>query len=242
MKTEILGYKIETDFPEININSESKIIINTLNPHSYIISKKDFIFKNALNHSTFILPDGIGIVIGEKILNNRKIKKIAGADIHEYLVKKANLENLSIFYLGSKTSTLMKIEEKIKNDFKNIKYRTYSPPFKQLFSTQENIEIINAINHFKPDILFVGMTAPKQEKWVYENQSKIDAKIICSIGAVFDFYAETIKRPNKFWIKLGLEWLIRLIKEPKRMFTRNFISTPIFLKDLFLAKFSSFFK
>jgi N-acetylglucosaminyldiphosphoundecaprenol N-acetyl-beta-D-mannosaminyltransferase len=96
--------------------------------------------------------------------------------------------------------------------------------------------MISAINNFAPDILFVGMTAPKQEKWVYLNKSQINAKIICSIGAVFDFYSGNIKRPNQFWINLGLEWLIRFLKEPRRLFNRNFISTPLFLFYVLKAK------
>ena len=80
--------------------------------------------------------------------------------------------------------------------------------------------MISAVNEFKPDVLFVGMTAPKQEKWNDENKDKLEANVICSIGAVFDFYAGTITRPGKVWIKLGLEWFIRLLKEPKRMSKR----------------------
>jgi N-acetylglucosaminyldiphosphoundecaprenol N-acetyl-beta-D-mannosaminyltransferase len=97
--------------------------------------------------------------------------------------------------------------------------------------------MIAAINAFKPDILFVGMTAPKQEKWVYAHKAQIDARIICSIGAVFDFYAGTVKRPSAFWINLGLEWLPRLLKEPRRLARRNFISTPAFLWDVVRAVF-----
>ena len=240
MKIDILKYKINTTLPEYPF--DKKLIINTINPHSYTVAKKDLLFKKALENSDFLLPDGIGIVLAAKVLKRKKIKKIAGADIHFHFIKIANSKELKVMYFGSSENTLNKINDKISQEYPNICCEFISPPFKKVFSTSENTEMIEKINEFKPDILFVGMTAPKQEKWVYENQSKIDAKIICSIGAVFDFYAETFKRPNKIWIKLGLEWFIRLIKEPKRMFTRNFISTPIFLKDLFIAKFLIFFK
>ena len=82
------------------------------------------------------------------------------------------------------------------------------------------------------------MTAPKQEKWVYENQNQINANVITSIGAVFDFYAGTVKRSGAIWIKLGLEWLPRLLRDPKRLWKRNFISTPLFLWDVLKAKWS----
>mgnify|MGYP003687414613 CR=1 FL=1 len=100
------------------------------------------------------------------------------------------------------------------------------------------------MNTFQPDYLFVGMTAPKQEKWVYENKEKLKANVICSIGAVFDFFAGNIKRSSPFWISIGLEWLPRLLKEPKRLFKRNFISTPKFILQVLWVKFfkTNFFK
>jgi N-acetylglucosaminyldiphosphoundecaprenol N-acetyl-beta-D-mannosaminyltransferase len=97
--------------------------------------------------------------------------------------------------------------------------------------------MIAAIKVFKPDVLFVGMTAPKQETWAYEHYDEIDAKMICSIGAVFDFFAGTVKRPSKFWIKLGLEWFIRLVKEPKRMSRRYLYYGPIFVILMMKQKF-----
>ena len=131
--------------------------------------------------------------------------------------------------MGSSQETLLKIKNRLINEYPNCIVNFYSPPYRTYFSKEENVKIISAINNFGPDILFVGMTAPKQEKWVYLCKSQINAKIICSIGAVFDFYAGNIKRPNQFWINLGLEWFIRFLKEPKRLFKRNFISTPLFL-------------
>jgi N-acetylglucosaminyldiphosphoundecaprenol N-acetyl-beta-D-mannosaminyltransferase len=89
--------------------------------------------------------------------------------------------------------------------------------------------MIAAVNEVKPDVLFVGMTAPKQEKWGHANKKKLDAKTICAIGAVFDFYAGTVERPSQFWINLQLEWFIRLVKEPKRMWRRYLYYGPFFL-------------
>ena len=99
------------------------------------------------------------------------------------------------------------------------------------------MEMCKKVNLITPNVLFVGMTAPKQEKWVHEFRGNLDADIICSIGAVFDFYAGNIKRSSNFWIYLGLEWLPRLVKEPKRLFYRNFISTPKFIFEIIKMKF-----
>jgi len=216
--------------------TSKKCIINTINPHSYCVAKKDKVFSKALLSSNVLLPDGIGIVLAAKILTGKKINKIAGADIHQYLLEQANLKSKKVFYLGASKSTLQLIEKRITKEFLNIQVSSYSPPFKEKFSVQENLEMLHVINKFKPDMLFVGLTAPKQEKWVYQNKEAIDVNTIVSIGAVFDFYAGTIKRSSSFWIQLGLEWLPRLLKEPRRLWKRNLISTPLFLMTILKEK------
>jgi len=212
-----------------DISFKTKCIINTLNPHSYCLAKKDDNFKNALLNSNILLPDGSGIILASRVLNKNKIKKIAGADIHNYLLDYANKKEKKLFYLGSSKNVLNLIVSKIHKQYPKIKVETYSPPFKNKFSKEESKKMIKAINSFGTDILFVGMTAPKQEKWVEQYKNLINAEIISSIGAVFDFYSGTIKRSNPFWIKLGLEWLPRFLKEPRRLWKRNFISTPLFI-------------
>lgn len=216
-------------------------LIGTINQYSFCIAEKDAQFKRALIESDVLLPDGVGMVIAAKIFNNVKVKKIAGADIHAFFLKKLNAENGSCFYMGSSPKTLEKIKGRISVEFPNIKFGCYSPPFKASFNTNENASIVNAINAFKPDVLFVGMTAPKQEKWAFENKNNLHAGIICSIGAVFDFYAGTVQRPNKIWIDLGLEWFGRLLKEPKRMWKRYIYYGVVFCGHLLKVKLKRLF-
>jgi N-acetylglucosaminyldiphosphoundecaprenol N-acetyl-beta-D-mannosaminyltransferase len=211
-------------------------IINTLNPHCYVISRHDPVYYMALLDSDILIPDGIGVQLASYILTGRKINKIAGSDLHSVVINELNKRGASCFYLGSSENTLKKIRERLAVEQPGIKADFFSPPFKDEFSELENKEMISTINNFKPDVLFVGMTAPKQEKWVYQNRYRLNVPTICSIGAVFDFYAGTVKRPGKIWISLGLEWLGRLFKEPKRMWRRNFISTPLFLYYVLVEK------
>lgn len=220
-----------------DIDLKSVRIINTINPHSYCISKKDKDFENALKSSDILLPDGIGIVWAEKVLNKNKINKIAGFDLFQYLMRHLNETHGSCFFLGASEGTLKLIHKKLKIDFPNVKVASYSPPYKVEFNEADSKLMCNKINAIKPEVLFVGMTAPKQEKWVYDNEKSIDASIICSIGAVFDFYAGNIKRSSPFWINLGLEWLPRFLKEPRRLARRNLISTPTFIFDVLKSKF-----
>ena len=233
----ILGYDVFIDtLSSITIDTTKKQVINTINPHSYVTAKDDKLFKEVLCDSDVLLPDGSGIVMAVKYCNGEVIQKIAGNDLHAHLLKLLNEEGGSCFYLGSSSSTLDKIKDRIRIEQPNIRAGFYAPPYKVQFSDEDNQVIIQVIQAFNPDVLFVGMTAPKQEKWLYEHKEKVDFKVAASIGAVFDFYAGTIHRPSQFWINIHLEWLPRLLKEPKRLWRRNFISTPLFLLDMILCK------
>ncbi len=232
----IMDYNVFVDELE-TLDIADKKVINTINPHSYITANSDGMFKEALNDSDLLIPDGSGIVLAAKMINKKTINKIAGADLHTFLLSKMNEEGGKVFYMGSSQNTLDKIEEKIKNEYPNITVQSYSPPFKPEFTQEEDTVIVNLINDFKPNILFVGMTAPKQEKWLHQHKDNLHFNVASSIGAVFDFYAGTVKRPSQIWVNLHLEWLPRLINEPKRLWRRNFISTPLFLFEILKFKF-----
>lgn len=217
--TDCMGYPVFTG--SLNaLPSHQKTLVNTINQYSYCMAERDIDFKKSLLESDILLPDGIGIVAASRIIGGNKISKIAGADLHSHLLKKLQVNGGRCFYLGSSEETLIKIKERLALDFPSVEVGTYSPPFKAAFSEEDNEEMLFRVNVFRPDVLFVGMTAPKQEKWAFQHKEFLDANMICSIGAVFDFYAGTIDRPGKFWIKFGLEWLGRLLKEPKRMWKR----------------------
>ena len=222
-----LGYNVFADTLD-TLPKDRKIVINTINQYSYCIGEQDSDFKKALKKSDILLPDGVGIVAAAKFLTNSVIKKISGTDLHEHFLRDLNAKGGSCFYLGSSTSTLEKIQERLKKEYPYIKGHFYSPPFKAEFSMEDSKEMIERVNDVNPDVLFIGMTAPKQEKWAVTFKSFLNTNYICSIGAVFDFYAGTVKRPNKIWINMGLEWLGRMISEPKRLYKRYLIYGPMF--------------
>ena len=232
----ILDFHLFDDDLE-KVSLENKTLVNTINQYSYCVAERDHGFKESLLNSDVLLPDGMGIVWALNFLKGEKIKKIAGADCHEFLLRYLNENNGSCFYLGASEETLQKICKKNTVNFPNIRVGSYSPPFKSEFSEEDNLKMLEKISDFQPDVLFIGMTAPKQEKWAYKNLSKIDAGTICSIGAVFDFYAGTIKKPGKFWVNIGLEWLIRLIMEPKRLWKRYIYYGFVFTLKIIALKF-----
>jgi len=197
-----------------------KLLIATINAHCYNMTFRDVQYEKSLLNSNILIPDGISVVWAIKWLTGRQIKKIAGADLFFYEMERLNQINGKCFFLGSSNLTLEKIKERVINDYPGVKVQFYSPPYKPKFSEEENLEMLEAINSFRPDVLMIGMTAPKQEKWAYQHFNQLQVGHICCIGAVFDFYAGTIKRAPQWMIKMGLEWLYRLIKEPRRMWRR----------------------
>lgn len=234
----ILDYNIFAGTPEYFSNG-FRGVVNCINPHSHVISTKDRSFREALQGSDYLLADGVGIQLAVRILKGKKVEKITGSDLHRVLLKSLSGKNGSCFYLGSSDTVLSKIRERVSAEFPSVRTGSYSPPYKNTFSQKDTLAMTGHINDFAPDVLFVGMTAPKQEKWVHENRHLINAPVICSVGAVFDFYAGTVKRPGKFWISLGLEWLPRLLREPGRLWRRTLISTPVFLWHVSREKFKS---
>jgi N-acetylglucosaminyldiphosphoundecaprenol N-acetyl-beta-D-mannosaminyltransferase len=233
--TQLLGYHIHNNSLEA-IDVSAVTIINTINPHSYCMAKRDGAFETALQASDVLLPDGVGIVWAEKVLNGNRIQKIAGFDLFMFLMQRANTLEQRVFFLGASQTTLDAIHARAAKDFPKVQVYSYSPPYKAVFSESDSKTMCAQVNAVAPDVLFVGMTAPKQEKWVHAHKTQLNAQLIGSIGAVFDFYAGTVKRPSTFWINLGLEWLPRLVQEPRRLFKRNFVSTPKFILEVLSHK------
>ncbi|MBE0649539.1 MAG: WecB/TagA/CpsF family glycosyltransferase [Bacteroidales bacterium] len=232
----ILNFKIDTTLDPADFD-QHQVVVNTINPHSYCLTKSDNAFWDALQKSDVLIPDGMGIVWAAKFLTGEKIKRIPGADLHRFLLARLNEGEGRVFYFGSSDETLKKIEARLKREYPRVKFGGYSPPYKEEFTEQDSQIFVKTVNKFKPDVVFIGMTAPKQEKWVQINRERIDANVIASIGAVFDFYAGTKKRARKFYQDIGMEWFPRFVREPRRLWKRVFISDPVFIFDVLKYKF-----
>lgn len=161
-------------------------------------------------------------------------ERIAGWDLFTMEMERLNQKGGTCFFMGSSEKVLNLIREKAKTVYPNIRIETYSPPYKPEFSEEENRAIIEAINRANPDLLWIGMTAPKQEKWAYRHWNELDIHCHCgTIGAVFDFFAGTMERAPLWWQEHSLEWLYRLLKEPKRMWRRYIIGNTLFIWNVF---------
>ena len=234
------GYNLKSSKIDLKIFFSKKNWGACINSHSIALSTYDKKFYNAIHSADFLLPDGISIVLAAKIFNVKINKRVTGYDFFLCLCRFLNKKkNSKIFFLGSSKNVLKKIEKNFSKDYKNIKINYYAPPFKKNFSILENREIIKKINFFAPDLLFVGMTQPTQEKWIYNNYDSLNIKIAIGIGAVFDYYSGNKKHPSLFFRSLGLEWFVRFLHEPKRLFSRIFKSNFIFFKVILYYLFKS---
>ena len=236
----ILGSKAElASLPE------GKLLINTINAHSFNTAKKDQLFAEALTNGDVLIPDGVSIVKACKWIKAKSQPKerIAGWDLFSFEMEKLERESEElrtkseeskiVMFMGSSQKVLDLIVKRAAVDYPHLKVVTYSPPYKPEFSDEDNKAIIDAINAANPDLLWIGMTAPKQEKWTYSHWNELNIHChVGTIGAVFDFFAGTVERAPIWWQNHGLEWLYRLIKEPKRMWRRYIIGNSLFLWNM----------
>jgi N-acetylglucosaminyldiphosphoundecaprenol N-acetyl-beta-D-mannosaminyltransferase len=224
---------IKGDLNEFYYKEQKQFLINTISPNSYGLAVKNPAVKEALQKSNALILDGLYFGLISVFKNGIKINRIAGWGAFVFYSKLLNEENGKVFFLGSTQETLAKIAVRYKNEYPHVSIDFYSPPFKSEFSREDNLLMHNRINSFKPNVLFIGMTAPKQEVWAYKNKHLLDVNIICSIGNVFDWYARNSKRPGVFWQKIGLEWFARIFYRPE-IFKRNIVNQLTFFWHLFL--------
>ena len=212
-------------------NAGPPYTVTFANPHSIVVSRHDRLFRTALEQAPLVAPDGSGVVLASRLCGGKVKNRVTGSDFFETLSQVLNAQGGSrYFFLGSSPRTLDALRAKFQKLYPSITFAgAFSPPYKDSFSADETAQMISSINSAKADVLWVGMTAPKQEKWIYLNAASLNVKLIGAIGAVFDYFSGQIRRPGKAWRACGMEWFPRLIQEPKRLWRRNLFSSPQFL-------------
>jgi len=229
-----IGFNVFSDnLSLIPIQEENCKVINTISPNSYGVSTKDTEFEHALKTSDYLVLDGVYFAFASLLLQGKNIKRNQGFDVFYHFIKRLNEQKGKAFFLGSSKSTLQKIKERANIDYPNIRVEYFSPPFKPEFSNEENALMVEKINAFQPDILFVGMTCPKQEKWAIKHRDQLKLGLVICIGNVFDWYAGTQKPIHPFWFKIRLGWLVRIFVRPE-VFRRNIGNQMLFFWHVIL--------
>jgi N-acetylglucosaminyldiphosphoundecaprenol N-acetyl-beta-D-mannosaminyltransferase len=236
-KVNILGVQIsnitnehllESFTERIGQKQKTQVCITPVN--SVLAAIKDPQVLSIYNASEYVLCDGTPIKWAAGFLNTPIVERITGLDLLPNLVAHCAKHDFSIFLLGASPGVGEKLKEKILTLYPNCKVvGVYVPPFMKVFSEEENIKMIDAINAVSPDVLLVSLTAPKQDIWIAQNLHRVNASIQIGIGGAFEVMAGLAKRAPKWMHAAGLEWLYRFIQEPKRLFRRYFIEAPLFI-------------
>jgi len=215
-------------------------VIYTPNTEIVMLAKDNEDLRTLLNEGDLVIPDGIGLIHASRLKKKPLPERVTGFDISVKLLEIANDNGYKLFLLGGKEGVAKIAADNILTKYKNIKITgVNSGFFKGTHSGykghKEELEVIDKINSDNPDILFVGLGAPKQEKWINENKSKLKCKVIVGNGGTIDILAGVSNRAPKVYQNLGIEWLYRLIKEPSRI-KRQMVLPKFALKVIFSSK------
>lgn len=238
-KLSIMGVRIDNlsmdevlKIAEEKIEKDEQYIIYTPNTEFIMMCQKDKEFLNLMNESDINIPDGIGLIYAGKIKKHPLKEKVGGYDLSVNLLKMANDKGLKLYVVGGKPGVAEAAMENVREKYPGIKIvGTQHGYFKGTHlgkkGHEEEIAVIEDINKHQPHILFVGFGAKKQELWIENNKDLINANVIIGNGGTLDGLAGIVKRAPDIFIKLGLEWLYRLMKEPKRI--KRQIVLPVFM-------------
>lgn len=207
--------------------------ISCINAWSFYCYNKQKRYREAISNS-YNLPDGISIVWGAYITNNYHLKRITGYDVLVFFLQQAETLNIHrILFLGAAENVLSKIRDKASKTYPDVQFGSISPSFNENFSKRELADIQESINVFNPQLIFVGLSAPKQEIFTNENLLHLKSvKYICNIGAAFEFYAGTEKRASAGLQKMGIEGLYRYLFHPIRHLKKDSKSIPYIIYKL----------
>lgn len=232
-RVRVLGLDVFSDDLEKIPLTRPCATIATISPNSYGIATKDAEFHAALVQADYLVLDGVYFGLAGLLIEHRSIKANQGPEVFSFFIRKLDAMRGRAFFLGAAEQTLRKIKERAAKEYPHVAVEAFSPPFKAAFDDEDDRIMLERINTFQPDIVFVGMTAPKQEKWAHKHRDRMNAKLAISIGGVFDWYAGNEKEVGPIWWKLKLGWLIRTVRRPEIL--KRYPSIAIFFWHLLLA-------
>ena len=228
----ILGIKISItskrevlDFINLRLENKEKFYMISMNPENLLLATKDWLLAKTIIRSDLSIPDGIGLNFAYKFLHKQDIGIIKGRELFFDVIKIADERKLRVYLFGGEHGEQIKTKEILEEGYKNVVFKTHhqfpqygrnaqpaTPEDRKLHKT-----ILGSIKLFEPDLIIVALNTPKQEKWIYRNFFRLNATGAFALGGTFNYVAGNMKLPPKWMEKMGLEWVWRLIQEPKRL-------------------------
>jgi N-acetylglucosaminyldiphosphoundecaprenol N-acetyl-beta-D-mannosaminyltransferase len=229
-------FVLKADVPRIvenwrRLNYRRYIVLT--NPHSVMVCHRDEEMRAATTGAGLTLPDGVGIILAAKLLGHGRRHRVTGPDLMLKVCGDGREFGLRHFFLGGSEGVAEKLAERMSEQFPGLKIAgTYCPPFRQL-TAEEDETLVDRINATKPDVVWVGLGAPKQEKWMAAHLGRVKAATMIGVGAAFDFHTGNVPWAPGWVRRAGLEWAYRFITEPRRMWRRN-LDSPLFLGSVLI--------
>jgi N-acetylglucosaminyldiphosphoundecaprenol N-acetyl-beta-D-mannosaminyltransferase len=198
--------------------------------HALIVAQDDEEMLDALRRSTLVVPDGMPLVWAAKLLGENLDDRVYGPELMlRYSDRCAEKGHRVWLYGGRDQGSLVQLTDRLRRRHPDLRIvGGYSPPFRVLASEEED-ELVRQINEARPDVLWVGIGVPKQEKWMARMRDRLEVPVMCGVGAAFDFHAGRVPMAPRWMQDHGLEWLYRTAQEPKRLLPRYVSTNPRFV-------------
>lgn len=216
-----------------SVEREQKLFIVTANPEIVMYARENPVYKQNILQADYVVADGVGIILASKLLRKPLPERIAGFDLMEAMLVYANNNKKSIFLFGAKDDVVEKAALNINNKYPDIRIAGYHHGYIDL----NDDTVLQLIKQTQPDFVFVALGYPKQETWICRNMDQLKKGVFMGVGGSFDVWAEEVKRAPLFWRKLNLEWVYRIITNPKRY--KRALKLPKFVFHIFLKNKSS---
>jgi len=197
--------------------------------HGTIMAHRDPAFKKVLDSADLFTPDGFSVTAIGRLRGFPLKKRVTGTDLMKAVFRASEERGWRNYFYGDTEETLRLLREALARDHPRMPIAgTYSPPFRPL-TPEEDDEVVRMINDARPDVLWVGLGLPKQERWIYEHRDRLRVPAAVGVGAAFRFITGQLRRPPSWAGEHGLEWLWRLVQQPRRCWRRVFLDGPQFL-------------
>lgn len=229
VKVSAINIPLALDTIDRWIKTRQKNYVTVTGVHGVIESQRDEKLRDIHNRAGMVTPDGMPLVWMNKIQGNKHVSRVYGPDLMLAVCEKSKTEGYKHYFYGGADDVPELLKEKLQERFPHLSVvGTYSPPFRAL-TPEEDDQIVKMINDTGADIVWVGLSTPKQERWMSAHLGRIEAPVMIGVGAAFDFHAGLKKQAPKWMQKRGMEWFFRLVSEPRRLGKRYLINNPTFV-------------